>query len=134
MELPRANYSTHKRELLSSILLLSGQGHLLGTKSLVPFCDQASTEYFLKGDSRENRKLRRWCSYLAQLRLHIYTVAGLQNELCDCHSRESFNDKTSASSEQFFREAFAKMDGHLESGMSKVALWDSIRCKDYEEQ
>ena len=130
----RANYSTYERELLSGILLLSGQGCLLGTNPLVCFCDQESTEYFLKGDPPEIRKLRRWWTYLAQLRLTIYRVPGLKNELCDWLSRESFDDKISASSEQLSREGFAKMDVHLDLGVSKVALLDSIRRKDYEEE
>ena len=113
---------------------MSGQGRLLRTNSLVWFCDQESIEYFLKGGPPENRKLRLWWTYLAKLRLNIYRVPGLKNELCDWLSRESFDDKVSAASEQLFREAFAKMDVHLDLGMSKVALLDSIRRKDYEEE
>ena len=54
----------------------------------------------MKGDPPENRNLRRRRTYLAQLRLNIYRVPGLKNELCDWLSRESFDDKIPASSEQ----------------------------------
>ena len=130
----RANYSTYERELLPGIFLLSAQGRLVGTNLLVCFCDQESTQYFLKGDPPEDPKLRSWWTYLAQLRLNIYRVPALKNELYDWLSRESFDDKISASSEQLPREGFAKMDVHLDLGMSKVAMLDSICRKGYEEE
>ena len=126
-----ANYSTYERELLSGILLLSGQECLLGTNPLVWFCDQESTEYFLKGDPPENRTLWHWWTYFAQLCLNIYRVLGLKNELCKWLSRESFDDKISASCDQLSREGFGKVHVHFGLVMSKVALLDSIRSKDY---
>ena len=69
----RANFSTYERELLSGILLISGQSRLFGSNSVVWLCDQESTETFLKGGPAENRKLRRWWTFLAQLKLNIYT-------------------------------------------------------------
>ena len=89
-------------------------GWAVGTNPLVWFCDQESTECFLKADPPENRNLRRWWAYLAQLRLNIYRVPALKKELCDTLSRESFNDKISARSEQLSGEAIAKMDVHLD--------------------
>ena len=41
---------------------------------------------FLKWAPPENRKLRRWWTFLDQLKLNIYRVPGLKNELCDCPS------------------------------------------------
>ena len=38
--LTRANYSTYERELLSGILLISGQSRLFGSNSVVWLCDQ----------------------------------------------------------------------------------------------
>ena len=55
-------------------------------------------------------------------------------ELCDWLSRRSFDDKTSARSEQLSPEAFAKMDVDPDLRISKVALLDSIRRKDYQEE
>ena len=45
----RGGYSTYEGELLSGILLMSGQSPLFGGNSLVWLCDQESTETFLKG-------------------------------------------------------------------------------------
>ena len=73
----RANYTTYERELLSGILLISGQSRLFGSHSVVWLCDQESTETFLRGHPPENRKLRRWWMFLAQLKLNIYRVPGL---------------------------------------------------------
>ena len=95
----RADYSTYERELLSGILLISGQSRLFGSNSVVWLCDQESTETFLQGSPPENRKLRRWWTFLAQLKLNIYRVRGLKNELCDWLSRKNFDEKISASSE-----------------------------------
>ena len=108
-----------QRELLSGILLISGQSRLFDSNSMVWLCDQESTETFLKGVPPESRRLRRWWSFLAQLELNIYRVWGLQNELCDGLSRENFDEKISASSEFPSREAFQKMDVHLYLTTSK---------------
>ena len=74
----RANYSTYERELLSGIVLISGQSQLFRSSSVVWLCDQESTETFLKRAPPENRKLRCWWTFLAQLKLNIYRVPGLK--------------------------------------------------------
>ena len=61
-------------------------------------CDQESTETYLKGAPRENKKVRRWWTFLAQLKLNVYRVPGVNNELCDWLSRENWDEKNSASS------------------------------------
>ena len=58
----------------------------------------------------------------------------LKNELCAWLSREIFDDKISACSGQLSREALAKIDIHLDLGISKSALVDSIRRKHYEKE
>ena len=130
----RANYSTYERELLSGILVISGQSRLFGSSSVVWLCDQESTETFLKGASLENRKLGRWWTPLAQLKLNIYRVRGLENELCDWLSREIFDEKSSARSEALSREAFRRMDVHLDLTMSKAELLSSLQKSDYVEE
>ena len=97
-------------------------------------CDQESTETFLKGAPPENRKLRRWWTFLPQPKLSIYRVPGLKNELCDWLSRENFDEKISASSEALSREAFQKMDVHLDLTMSKAELLSSLRKSDFVEE
>ena len=101
---------------------------------MVWLCDQESTETFLKGSPPENRKLRRWWMFLAQLKLNIYRVRGLINELCDWLSRGNFDEKTYASSEALSREAFQKIDVHLNLPMSKAELLSSLRKSDYVEE
>ena len=59
---------------------------------------------------------------------------GLKNELCDWLSRENFDEKISASSEALSREAFQKMDVHLDLTMSKAELLSSLRKSDYVEE
>ena len=101
---------------------------------MVWLCDQESTETFLKVAPPENRRLRRWWTSLAQLKLNIYRVPGLENGLCDWLSRENFDEKISASPEALSREAFQKMDVHLDLTMSKAELLSSLRKSDYVEE
>ena len=68
--------------MLSRILPISGQSRLFSSNYVVWLCDQESTETFLKGARPESRKLRRWWTFLAKLKLNIYRVPGLKNELC----------------------------------------------------
>ena len=90
--------------MLSGILLISGQSRLFGSSSVVWLGDQESTETFLKGAPPESRKLRHWWMFLAQLKLNIYRVPGLKNELGDWLSCENFDEKISASSESLSLE------------------------------
>ena len=104
------------------------------SNSVVWLCDQESTEMFLKGAPPENRKVRRWWTFLPQLKLNICRVPGLKTELCDWLSRENFDAKISASSESLSREAFQKMDVHLDLTRSKAELLISLRKSDYVEE
>ena len=87
---------------------------------MVWLCDQESMETFVKRAPPENRELRRWWTFLAQLKLNIYRVPGLKNELCDWLSWDKFDDKFYASSESLSQEAFQKIDVHLDLRMSKA--------------
>ena len=61
-------------------------------------------------------------------------MPGLKNELCDGVSRETFDEKISASFEAVSQEAFQKMDVHLDLKMSKAELLNSLRKSDYLEE
>ena len=63
------NYSTYEQELLAGMLVLSSQARLLGSNPVVWLCDQEPVRSFQKGPPPEKAKLRRWWSYLSQLRL-----------------------------------------------------------------
>ena len=130
----RTNYSMYERELLSGILLISGLSRLFGSNSVVWLCDEESTETFLKGAPPENRKVRRWWMFLAQLKLNIYRVPSLKTEVCDWPSRENFGEKISASSESLSGEVFQKMDVHLDLTMSKAEVLSSLPKSDYVEE
>ena len=101
---------------------------------MVWLCDQESTETFLKGAPPETRKLRRWWTFLAQLKLNIHSVPGLKNQVCDWLSRENFDEKISASSEALSQEAFQKLDVRLDLTMSKAELLSSLRKSDHVEE
>ena len=94
-------------------------------------CDQECKETFPKRASPEKQNVRRWWTFLAQLNLNIYRVLGLKNELSDWLSCENLDEKISASSESVSREAFQKMDVHLDLTMSKAELLSSLRKSDY---
>ena len=116
------------------MLFISGQCRLFGSNLVVWLCDQESTETFLKGAPPESQKLRRSWTFFAQLKLNIYRVPGLKNELCDWLSREDFDENISASSESLSREAFQKMDVHLDLTTSKAEILNSLRKSDYLEE
>ena len=101
---------------------------------MVWLCNQESTETFLRGAPPESRKLRRCGTFLAQLKLNIYRVPGLKNELCGWLSHENFDEEISASSEALSREAFQKMDVYLDLSLSKAELVSSLRKSDYVEE
>ena len=87
-----------------------------------------------QGAPPKNQKLRRWWTFLAQLKLNNYGVPGPKNQLCDWLSRENFNHQISASSESLSREAYQKIDVHLDGAMSKAELLSSLRKSDYMEE
>ena len=70
----RGNYPTYEQELLAGMLVLSSQAGLLGTNPVVWLCDQEPVRTFQKGPQPEKAKLRRWWTYLSQLRL-AYTIS-----------------------------------------------------------
>ena len=65
---------------------------------------------------------------MAQLRLIIYRSLGWR-----ASSATGFQERVWMT-RQLSREALAKMDVHLDLGMMNVALLDSIRRKDSEEE
>ena len=97
-------------------------------------CVQETTENFLKGAPPEKRNPRHWWTFLAQLKLNMYRVHGLRNDLCDWLLRDNFDEKISARSESLSPEAFEKVDVHLDLTMSKSELLSSLRNSDYVEE
>ena len=70
----RGNYSTYEQELLAGMLVLCSQARLLGSNPVVWLCDQEPVRSFQKGPPPEKAKLRRWWTYLSQLRLTVHHI------------------------------------------------------------
>ena len=132
--LARAHYSVYERELLAGVLLLSSQTRLLADNPVVWLCYQASTPTFLKALPPANPRLRRWWSFLSQLRLHIHHIQGLKNELRDYLTRTNFYKRLQMKREDLSKEAFQRMDTQLDLSLEKHELLSVINPKDYEEE
>ena len=63
------------------MLVLSSQSGLLGTTHLVWLCDQQPGKRFLKGPPPEEAKVKRWWTYLSQLRLTVHHIQGIKTEM-----------------------------------------------------
>ena len=50
---------------------------------MVWLCDQEPVRTFQKGPAPEKAKLRRWWTYLSQLRLSVHHIQGVKNECAD---------------------------------------------------
>ena len=110
----RGNYSTYEQDLLAGMLVLSSQARLLGSNPVVWLCDQEPVRTFQKGPPPEKAKLRRWWTYLSQLRLTVHHIQGVKNECADYISRNNFDALIGAPSEALAKEALSRMDVHLD--------------------
>ena len=72
------------------MLVLSSHSRLLGSNPIVWLCDQEPVKSFQKGPPPEKAKLKRWWTYLSQLRLTVHHIPGTKNELSDHISRNNF--------------------------------------------
>ena len=95
----RSKYSTYDNELLAGMLVPSSQSRLLGCNPIVWLCDQEPVKSFQKGPPPEKAKLKRWWTYLRQIRLTVHDISGIKNELSDYISRNNFDALIGESSE-----------------------------------
>ena len=116
----RGNYSTYEQELLTGTLVLSSQARLLRSNPLVWLCDQEPVRSFQKGPPPEKAKLRRWWTYLSQLRPTVHHIQGVKNECADYISRNNFDALIGARSEALAKEAFSRMDVHLDLNTTMI--------------
>ena len=72
------NYSTYEQGLLAGMLVLSSQALLFGSNPVVRLCDQEPVRTFQRGPPPEKHKLRRWRTYLSQLRLTVHHIEGVK--------------------------------------------------------
>ena len=95
---------------------------------MVWLCDQDQDQ---KGPPPEKAKLRRLWTYLSQLRLSVHHLQGVKNECADYISRNNFDDMVGARSEELAKEAFSRMDVHLDSNMTMIRPLDGLRQVEY---
>ena len=127
----RGNYSTYEQELLVGMLVLSSQARLLGSNPVVWLCDQEPVHTFQKGSPPEKAKLRRWWTYLSQLRLTVHHIQGAKKECADYISRNNFDALIGARSEALAKEAFSRMDVHLGLNMTMIHPLDVFQQAKY---
>ena len=130
----RRRYGTYEQELLAGVLVLASQTRLLNGNRVVWLCDQKAVETFMSAGPPENPRLVRWWTFLSQLRLKVLHLPGCKNELDDYISRNNFEEKYQVEWESLAEDAFARMDVQLDLGIEEVALFQSWRWKDYEEE
>ena len=113
------------------MLVLSSQSRLLGSNPVVWLCDQEPVRNFQKGPPPEKAKLGRWWTYLSQLRLSVHHIQGVKNESADYISRNNFDDMIGARSEELAKEAFSRMDVHLDLNMAMIRPLEGLRQVEY---
>ena len=86
---------------------------------------------FQKGPPPEKAKLPRWWTYLSQLRLTVHHIQGVKNECADYISRNNFHALIGARSEALAKEAFSRMDVHLELNMTMIRPLDGLQQAEY---
>ena len=113
------------------MLVLSSQARLLGSNPVVWLCDQEPVRTFQKGPPPEKAKLRRWWTYLSQLRLTVHHIQGVNNECADYISRNNFDALIGARSEALAKEAFSRMDVHSDLIMTMIRPLDGLQQSEY---
>ena len=98
---------------------------------MVWLCDQEPVCTFHKGHPPAKAKLRRWWTYLSQLRLSVHHIQGVKNDCADYISRNNFDDMIDARSEELAKEAFSRMDVHLDLNMTMISPLDGLNQIEY---
>ena len=126
----RGKYSIYEQELLAGMLVLSSQSRLLGSSPVVWLCDQEPVCTLQKGPPPEKANLRHW-TYLSQLRLSVHHIQGVKNECADYISRNNFDDMIGDRSEELAKEAFSRMDVHLDLNMTMIRPLEGLQQVEY---
>ena len=98
---------------------------------MVWLCDQEPVRSFQKGAPPEKAKLRRWWTYLSQLRLTVHHIQGVKNQCADYISRNNFDALIGAWSEALAKEAFSREDVHLDLNMTMIRPLDGLQQSEY---
>ena len=105
------------------MLVLPSKSRRLGSIPMVWLCDQERVRTFQKGPAPEKAKLRRWWTYLSQLRLSVHHIQGVKNECADYITRNNFDDMIDARSEELANEAFSRMDVRHDLNVTVIRFW-----------
>ena len=98
---------------------------------MVWMCDQEPVRTFQKGPPHEKAKLRCWWTYLSQLRLSVHHIPVLKNECADYISCNNFDDMIGGRSEELSKEAFSRMDVHVDLKMTMMRPLDGLQQVEY---
>ena len=113
------------------MLVLTSQSRLFGSSPVVWLCDQDPVHTFQKRSPPEKAKLRRWWTYLTALRLSVLHIQGVKNECADYIGCNNFEDMIGARSEELAKEAFSRMDLHLDLNMTMIRPLDGLQQVEY---
>ena len=94
-------------------------------------CDQEPVRSLEEGPPPEKARLRRWWTYLSQLRLTVHHIQGVKNECADYISRNHFDARIGARSEALAKEAFSRMDVHLDLNITMIRPLDELQQSEY---
>ena len=98
---------------------------------VVWLCDQEPIRTLQKGPPPEKAKLRRWSTYLSQLRLTVHHIQGVKDECADYISHNNFDALIGARSEALAKEVFSRMDIHLDLNMTMIRPPDGLQQSEY---
>ena len=113
------------------MLVLSSQSRLLGSNPVIWLCDQEPVRTFQKRPPPEKANLRRWWTYLSQLRLSVQHIQGVKNKCAGHISRNNFDDMIGCTSEELAKELFSRMDVHLDLNMTMIRPLDGLQQVEY---
>ena len=94
---------------------------------MVWLCDQEPVRTFQKEPPTEKAKLRRWWTYLSQLRLSVQHIQDVKTEPADYIRRNNFDNMIGASSEELAKEVFSRMDVHLDLNITMIRPRDGLQ-------
>ena len=98
---------------------------------MVWLCDQEPVRIFQRRPPPEKGKLQRQWAHLSKLRLTMHQTRGIKNECADYIRQNNFDDLIGAKSEELAKEAFTRMDVHLDLNMTMIKPLDGLRGVEY---
>ena len=113
------------------MLVLFPQSRPLGSNPIVWLPDLEPVKSFQKGPPPEKGKLKRWWTYLSQFRLSVHHIPGIQNELSEYTSRNNFDAVIGQRSAALAKEAFQRMDVHVDLSMRTAGILEGWSLTDY---